>query len=175
MKKRPITLVNAYSFLIVQDSIITHQRFPALFIDPDFLSFRSRVNGQWGHRKDFNYEVGKTYQITHHQFIENGKYWYEIIMDGLSKWKVENTQPNSFPSVRFFASDNFHGYPFTSDFGSICNFKVEQGETTGKYFPYFLEFVFVTFKNEEVFLKLKIDIFFLNHYHASNILLQRYC
>ena len=124
VKKRPITVVNVYSFLTTHDGIIKHQRIPAFFIYPDLLSFRSRVNGQWGYRKDFNYEVGKTYQITHHQFIENGKYWYEIIIDGLSKWKVENTQPNSFPSVRFFASDNYHD-SFTSDLGSICNFKLQ--------------------------------------------------
>ena len=37
---------------------------------------------------------------------------------------MENNQPKSFPSVRFFASDNYHN-SFTSDLGSICNFKLQ--------------------------------------------------
>ena len=139
MKKRaPITWVNPYSFLKVQDdTALDGYRIPALFIHRDYLSFRSYFNGLQ-HGKEIPYDVEKTYQITQHQFIEYGRYWYEIIVDGVSKLKQDNTRPISFPSVRLFASDNFHD-PFTSDWGSICNFKVQQGDaslaaTTGKYF-----------------------------------------
>ena len=128
IKKRPSTWVNAYAFHPVQDDTVLDwiDRIPALYIYKDQLSFRSNVNGLRSDTRKIleNYVVGKTYHIIHHQFIQNGKYWYEIKIDGVSKWKVENTQPKSFPSVRFFASDNYHN-SFTSDLGSICNFKLQ--------------------------------------------------
>ena len=112
---------NAYNF------IAPNTRIPALWINNNYLSFRSSVNGDGDYSTDVNYEIGKTYQIVQHQFIENGKYWYEIIIDGVSILKMENTQPTSYSSVTVFASDNPHD-PFSSDLGSICNIKIQQGE-----------------------------------------------
>ena len=88
--------------------------------------------------RQYDLELGKTYQITIKQFKASGTYWYEIIIDDESKLKIEIPhQPISYSNVIAYTSHkNFSGIPgldisvdsFTSDFGSICNFKVQQGQ-----------------------------------------------
>ena len=86
------------------------------------LMFRSSVNN------DFNYdfELGKMYHVTIGQQIDNedGKYWYEILIDGDSKLKIENKNHKSYTNVKLYASDSFND-PFISDFGSICHVKIQ--------------------------------------------------
>ena len=71
----------------------------------------------------FTFEQGKMYQMTIRHFIECEKYWYEILVDGNSMFKMESTAPESFSNVKFYASDPWHE-PFSSDVGSICNVKI---------------------------------------------------
>ena len=87
--------------------------------------------------RQYDLELGKTYQITIKQFKASGTYWYEIIIDGEPKFKIEIPQPTSFSNVLAYTSDEgillwntneIPEDPFTSDFGSVCNFKVEQGQ-----------------------------------------------
>ena len=98
-----------------------------------FENFRS----PWYQQYDL--ELGKTYQITIKQFKASETYWYEIIIDGESKFKIEIPEPKSYSNVRAYTSYEMkiNGFdfgmglfydPFTSDFGSVCNFKVQQGQ-----------------------------------------------
>ena len=85
----------------------------------------SHVNGNNDYYKYFHFELGKNYQMSIQQWKQNEKYWYEITIDGLSKFKIENSQPKQFSNVKLYATDPWHA-AFTSDFGSICNIKIQQ-------------------------------------------------
>ena len=89
--------------------------------------------------RQYDLELGKTYQITIKQFKASGTYWYEIIIDGEPKFKIEIPhQPISYSNVKAYTSHkNFAQFlpgldisvdSFTSEFGSVCNFKVQQGQ-----------------------------------------------
>ena len=110
-------------------------RIPALFVNnggtnnAGFFHVCSAVNGDKNYFKDFAFELGKQYQMTIQQFKDsNGKFWFEIIMDGHGKsiFKIESTQPKSFPNVKLYASDGY-AIPFSSDLGKIGNFNIQQG------------------------------------------------
>ena len=58
--------------------------------------------------------------------MENGKYWYEIIIDGNSEFKIENKQPKKFCSVKL------HANSFSSDLGNICNVNITQPQPDGE-------------------------------------------
>ena len=95
-------------------------RIPALFLTGkgEIMFANSKLGPYY-----FGIEVGKTYQMTIQHFKECKKYWYEIIVDGISKFKIENTSPEIFSNVKFFAGDPWHE-PFSSDYGSICNVRI---------------------------------------------------
>ena len=86
----------------------------------------SSINSNGDFYKDFSFELGKEYQMSIQQWKHNGTYWYEIIIDGISKFKIENKQPRQYSSVELYTSDPWYE-PFTSEFGSICNIKIQQG------------------------------------------------
>ena len=106
-------------------------RIPALYIDninnQGYFHICSAINGNPNYWKNFDFDLGKQYQITIKQFIENGIYWYEVIIDGESILKIENTQPQSFSSVKLYTSDPWYN-SFSSDLGSICNIRIQQLE-----------------------------------------------
>ena len=103
-------------------------RIPALYINSNgYFQICSAINGNLNYWKNFDFELGKQYQITIKQFIDKGIYWYEIIIDGESRFKIENTQPQSFSSVKLYTSDPWYN-SFSSDLGSICNIRIQQLE-----------------------------------------------
>ena len=55
---------------------------------------------------------------------EDGKHWYEILIDGESKLKIENIAPRSYTNVKLYASDSFFD-PFITNIGSICNVNIQ--------------------------------------------------
>ena len=62
--------------------------------------------------------------MTIQQFKDsNGKYFYEIVIDGESKFKIENTQAQSFSDVKLYAGDPWYS-PFYPYLGSFCNIKI---------------------------------------------------
>ena len=71
-------------------------------------------------------EVSKITSCSHNLF----QYLYEIIVNGESKLKEVNLNPKSYANVLLYTSSPW-SQPFTSEFGSICNFTVEHdiGET----------------------------------------------
>ena len=93
--------------------------------DDGYFSVSSHVNGNSNYYKQFHFEVGKKYHISIQQWKENEKYWYEITIDGLSKFKIENSQPKQFSNVKLYATSPWQA-AFTSDFGSICSIKIQQ-------------------------------------------------
>ena len=123
---------NVFHFTANDNNYAYGDRIPALFINSDgYFHICSAVNGNKNFCQNFDFEIGKQYQIIIKQSIVGGKYWYEILIDGESKFQIENTQPQSFSSVKLYTSDPWYN-SFTSDFGSICNVKIQQGEHPGK-------------------------------------------
>ena len=105
-------------------------RIPALWINKaGFFLIVSSLNDNGNYYTNVDFQLGKTYQFTIQQIKKDGKYWYEIIIDGNSTLKLENNNPLNFSSVYLYASDPWFE-SFTSEFGSICNIKIRFG---GKY------------------------------------------
>ena len=104
-------------------------RIPAMWINRDgYFHIASSVNGNGNYYKNFDFELNNVYQITIQQLKDSsGLYWYEIIIDGVSKEKTENKQVTTYPSVKVYASNPWID-SFTSDLGIISNFKVQQIE-----------------------------------------------
>ena len=109
-------------------------RIPAMFIkkysnsEAGYFHIASSINGNKDVDWEYEYELGKRYKITIKQFKDkNYKYWYEIVIDGESKFKIENTVPESFSNVKLYASDPWYS-AFSSARGSICNFKIQRDD-----------------------------------------------
>ena len=99
-------------------------RIPAVFILKNGKAhICSAVNDEKNFCKNYNFELGKKYQATINQFKKDGKYWYEIIIDGKSKFIIENSNPKSFVNVKLYVSDPWHA-SFSSDLGMIYNVKI---------------------------------------------------
>ena len=99
---------------------------PSLFISNDGkFMFHSSVNNNFNHGLDIDFELNTMYNVSIGQQIdEDGKYWYEILIDGDSKLKIENKNHRSYTNVKLYASDSFVD-PFISNFGSICQVKIQ--------------------------------------------------
>ena len=88
--------------------------------------FSSAVSGK-NHYHDVDLELGKLYQITIQQLNVGGKYWYEIIIDGETKLKIENTCPHFSNAILFTSNTMYNEKAFSTDMGRICNVKIKRG------------------------------------------------
>ena len=124
--KLPTSWMNVFHITINGNEGQYGDRIPSLFINKDgkFSSFTA-ISGSKNHEEKFDFELEKLHKIVIQQFQESEKYWYEIIMDGESKVKIENKQQQSFSSVKFYASDPWYE-PFSSEFGCIGNIKISK-------------------------------------------------
>ena len=113
-------------------------RVPAVWIHKSGLfHICSAVSGNKSYWKNFKFSLGKQYDITIQQSKQNGKYWYEIIINNHLKLKVQNTRPRIFSNVKEYISNPWF-LPFTSDLGTISKLKVEsKGAKSGELLPYF--------------------------------------
>ena len=104
-------------------------RIPALFIlSTGKFNFHTTVNNNYDYLLQVDFELGKMYHVTIRQQVkEDGKYWFEVLIDSDSKLKIENKNPRSYPNVELYASDSFND-PFITNIGSICNVNMQQGE-----------------------------------------------
>ena len=102
-------------------------RIPALFILKDgIFHFVTSVNNNPEYQLNVTFELGKMYHVTigQQKNKEDGKHWYEILIDGESKLKIENIAPRSYTNVKLYASDSFFD-PFITNIGSICNVNIQ--------------------------------------------------
>ena len=103
-------------------------RIPALWINGNgnFYICFSGVNGNENYCKLFAIKLNHLYHMTVQQLKDSGLYWYEIIIDGVSKVKTKNYSVKTYSSVKLYASDPWYN-PFTSDLGIVSNLKIQQG------------------------------------------------
>ena len=120
--------INVFHFTADSDNSNYGDRIPAMWIKRNSGSEAGRfhIASAIGDNKDvdkeYDYELGKKYHITIKQFKDNENlYWYEIIINTESIFKMQNIAPQSFPNVYLFASDPWYS-SFSSYHGSICNF-----------------------------------------------------
>ena len=102
-------------------------RIPALFILKDgIFHFVTSVNNNPEYQLNVAFELGKMYHVTilQQKNKEDGKHWYEILIDGESKLKIENIAPRSYTNVKLYASDSYFD-PFITNVGSICNVNIQ--------------------------------------------------
>ena len=113
-------------------------RIPAVWINKSgYFHICSAVSGNRNFWNNFKFSLGKQYDITIEQYNENGKYWYEIIINDHVKLKVHNNRPRIFSNVIEYISDPWYN-PFTSDLGTISNLEIESREAkSGKLYYYF--------------------------------------
>ena len=116
---------NVFHFTAYDNNIEKYgDRIPAVFILNNGQAYVcSAINDDKNFCKVYTFELGKKYQATIQQFKKDGKYWYEIIIDGKSEFKIENGNPKSFANVKFYRSDPWYP-PFSSDLGMIDDFKI---------------------------------------------------
>ena len=120
--------MNVFHFTATNENCCGHgDRVPALFINKaGEFGFRTSLNDNGNYLKDFTFVLGKTYHVTIQQSKEGNKYWYEVIIDDDSILREENKNPKTYSTVHLYTSDPWYD-PFSSDFGNICNVKIQQG------------------------------------------------
>ena len=127
--KRPNNLqwINVIHFTANGDHHAYGDRIPAVFICWDGkVYFFSAISGNHNHEETFDYELEQMYHIVIQQYKGlNDDYWFEIVIDGDSKVKIQNTQQQSFSNVKFYASDPWFD-PFSSEFGCIGNVTISK-------------------------------------------------
>ena len=126
--------INVFHFTVGSDNSNYGDRIPAMWIKRNSGSeagrfhIASAISDNKDMDKEYDYELGKKYQITIKQFKDNENvywnypaYWYEIIINKESIFKMQNIAPQSFPNVKLYASDPWYN-SFSSYHGSVCNF-----------------------------------------------------
>ena len=119
---------NVFHFTANVDQGHYGDRIPALWIhSAGYFHISSSFNGG-NYYQNFDFELGKMYHIIIQQYKGwfGLAYWFEIIIDGESKFQIENTQPQSFSSVTLYTSDPW--YTSFRHFGSICNVKIHHDD-----------------------------------------------
>ena len=119
--------MNVFHFTATNRNCCGHgDRIPALYINRNgHFYFISLLNNNGNYYRAVKFELGVTYHVTIQQSKSGDNFWYEILINGESKLKIENSNPKVFSTVRLYTSDPWHD-SFTSDFGSVCNLKIQE-------------------------------------------------
>ena len=123
--KHSSALLNVIHFTANDNGAANGDRIPAVWVLGEKLLFFSAISGDHNHQEKLDYELGQMHNIIIAQYKELNKYWFQIIIDGESKVKIQNTQPQSFSRVKLYASDPWFD-PFSSEFGCIGNIKISK-------------------------------------------------
>ena len=133
VKKLPPSLwLNVFHFTATNDNCCgTGDRIPAVWIHKDgYFHICTSLNGNANACKYIGFELEKTYQVTIRQVKDGRQYFYEIIVDGISRFKEENKKPLKFSTVSLYGSDSWYD-SFTTEFGSLCDVAINRPD--GKF------------------------------------------
>eukprot|EP00092_Neocalanus_flemingeri_P080486 GFUD01100405.1.p1 GENE.GFUD01100405.1~~GFUD01100405.1.p1 ORF type:complete len:191 (-),score=20.53 GFUD01100405.1:645-1217(-) len=83
------------------------QRSPSVFTyEADIFHITSAVNGNGNYAKNFPHDPqDNKYHIEISQTLNDNKYWYNIAMNHVSVFTVENTDAQKFEDVQMWAAD----------------------------------------------------------------------
>lgn len=103
---------------------------PELYIFKDqFFRVCSMIDGQ-SSCQDFKFELGKEYKISIKQFKYSRKYWFQILINNVSDFKIQNTQPKRYQDVTLYANakEDISDETFDPEMGSFCYVKIHPGK-----------------------------------------------
>ena len=101
------------------------QRIPFLGVLSNTFRIGSAVNDNVNYEIDFNFELGKYYNIIIEQYEDQENIWkYQIKINGELSYSFTNENPQKFKDVKFYAGDNWHSKAFTSEYGKVWNMRV---------------------------------------------------
>ena len=111
----PVCWVNILHFTIGEDHGRSGDRIPAVWFNNGNdhksrpLHIASDVNNNHNH-VHFTDQIttNKWTSVTIRQALQKGRYWYEILINGESSYKVENKRPRAFHDVTVYASDRWY-------------------------------------------------------------------
>ena len=111
----PPGYVNILHFTIGENRGRHGDRIPAVWFKyghdlnsrPLFIVSDVNGNHNYGH-VTAPVTIDKWTSVTIRQTLQNGRYWYEILINGKISHKVENKRPRIFNDVSVFASDEWH-------------------------------------------------------------------
>ena len=126
VKKIPVGFnLNVFHFTKGGQNGALGNRIPNLNLNRDGkIVIVSSVSGNHKHRKFFPIELNTKYHLVIQQYEENGKIMFQIIINGVVKDYVENTQPLDFDNVKVYVSNPWME-PFNSEYGLLENFKFD--------------------------------------------------
>ena len=121
-------LTNILHFSADGDAANYGDRIPAVFIKNggllnSYIQIASAVSGNKNHMVNIKFYVGIDYQIVIRQYKDGGQYWYEIIVNGRSEYKLRNSEAKTFRNVKLYASNPWTT-SFTADYGNVCNIDI---------------------------------------------------
>ena len=116
---------NVFHFTTDGDCCNLGQRIPFLGVVSNNFRIGSSVNDNANYEIDFNFELGKFYNIIIEQYEDQENIWkYQIKINGELSYSSTNQNPQKFKDVKFYAGDNWHSKAFTSDYGKVWNMRV---------------------------------------------------
>merc|ERR1739844_639466 len=96
-------------------------RIPAVWVMPSKqIHVTSAISGNANSLENYAIETGKWNKIEINQKLVDGKYMFEVLLNGESKRSVENTTPDKYENIKVFAGDDW--YPAAE--GKIRNLKI---------------------------------------------------
>merc|ERR1719209_2406814 len=116
-----VPFANILHITLGADNTKMGDRIPALWIKPDKeIHEGAAISGKVNSVGNHAIESGKWNKIEFNQKLVDGKYMYEVLLNGESKRSVENTTPEKYENVKVFAGDDW--YPAAD--GKIKNLKI---------------------------------------------------
>ena len=118
-------LKNVAHFTTDENCCSHGQRIPSFSVGYSTFRIDSSVNGNGNYIKEFNYELGKYYNIIIQQYEEEANVWkYEIKINGQLNHSDTNENHQTFKDVKFYAGDSWHSKSFTTEFGKVWDMRI---------------------------------------------------
>ena len=127
---------NLLHFTTGENSGVYGSRMPALYAYSNSIKFYQSASGN-GDRYLYNlYGTIDSLQnvIYRHAKRYDGKFWFEIILDGELKYQYEDTTPTCMENMKLYASDPW----YTTSTVTIQNFKIITGKLDSITINFFL-------------------------------------
>merc|ERR1719209_830332 len=104
-----VPFANILHITLGADNTNMGDRIPALWIKPDKeIHEGAAISGNKNSVGNHAIESGKWNKIEINQKLVDGKYMYEVLLNGESKRSVENTTPEKYENVKVFAGDDWY-------------------------------------------------------------------
>jgi len=112
-----------------KDCCSVGDRIPAIFVHSDgYIHVTSQVGTNGNYYKNFNIKLKTWIKVDIKQYPDgNGKAIYEVIVDGKSAVKAENSEPTIYENVKVWAAQGKH---FATSNAKIKEFEYQQKTST---------------------------------------------